>query len=166
MQPPAEESLPLGGAPATVVAPAHLLAARRPHPLADRGGQRVHHECFPGGEGHAQRVEQQAEPVGEAMGAPIEARDRERAGEVAEGAHDAERALVMVLEVARRHHRHGQHLRIARARLRVGAVAEGAHQVVNHHVHRYNQRVVHRPPPRVWRRQATPFSRFVPMNDH
>jgi hypothetical protein len=44
-------------------------------------------------------------------------------------------------------------------------MTEGAQQIVKHHVDRYNLNVVHRSPPTLWRRQATPLSWIGPMND-
>ncbi len=95
MQPPAEELLALRGAVAAVFRPAHLLAPPCAGAAADGQGHGVDDEDRVARERFAQEVEQDGEPVREAMQPPIEARDGERAGEITEGAQGAERALVI-----------------------------------------------------------------------
>ena len=104
--------------------------------------------------------------MGEGVEAAVEARDRERTGEVAHRREHAQRPLVVARKLAGGDDAHGQHFAVAGSCLRVGAMPEGTQDVVKHHVDRYNQIVVHRSLLRRTGVSATPFSAMAPMNDH
>jgi len=110
VQPPAEDLLLLGWAVAAGGTRAHRPAAPRARALAHRNGHAVNDEIaergLPAGEQFAEHVEEQAQPVGQRVQAPREARCRERPREVARRAQHGERAGVVVAEEGRCHHRH------------------------------------------------------------
>lgn len=151
VQPPAEELLPLGRAVAAERLPAHLAATPRAGAAADWHRHAVDQEDLPGGEERAQRLQRQAEPVAQGVQAAIEARLTQPTGEVAPQVHHLQGPRQVALEVARRHHRHGQHLRVAGLRAHVVAVPQRRHRLVNDHEGRYDEVVVHAPLlPRIW----------------
>ncbi len=83
IQPPAKELPLLRRAIAAVFRAAHLTEAPGPRPSTDWHGHAVEDEDRAPRERFAQAVEQHREPVGEAMQPTVEARDGERAGEIA-----------------------------------------------------------------------------------
>jgi len=151
MQPPAEELLLLGRAVATVGAPAHRPAAPCAPALAHGDRHAVDDKVGDGGlavsEQVAPHVEQQGQPIGQGVNAPREAGRGQRMGQVARRPQDGEGALVVVPEERRRHHCHGQHLRIAHPGQVVARVPQGAHRLLDHHINAYNMLGGHRPSP-------------------
>src|SRR5205807_612769 len=120
-------------------------------------------EDHPARAGFAQEIKENAEPVGQAVQATVEAGEGERTGEIAEGAQDAQGAFVMVLKLAGGDHPHGHgrplgSITITCAGAAIGAVSEGAQEIVKHDVDGYNQGVVHRSSLRRWLVSAPPFS--------
>jgi hypothetical protein len=113
---------------------------------------------------HAEGIEQEEEPGGEGVGTAVEARDAERAGEIAHAPHDAQGALLMVLEAGGGGHGDRHHLGVTDPRERMGAMAEGVHQVVSDDKGGYNQRIVHASSTVRRCLQATPFSDARRMN--
>ncbi len=104
-----------------------LLADGLPQGAAAEGQrQRVDDEDLPGGEGRRQQVEGDTQLVGEGVEAAVEAGDAEPPQEVAHAAQYAQRPLVVVLEVARRHDAHDQHLAVARLCERVATMPQRA----------------------------------------
>jgi hypothetical protein len=165
VQSPPEELLPLGGAVAAIRRPAHLGAPPRAGAAADGQRHAVDHEDLSRGEGRRQEVDGVAQAMGEGVEAAIEAGERERAGEVAHAAQDAQGTLVVVGELAGGDHPDGEHFAIAGLGATIGAMPHRAQQVVKHAVDGSNQRVVHR---RFLPRRAVsapPFSGMTPMND-
>jgi len=112
MQPPAEccpegARLLLRRAIAAVCRPAHLATAPGARPLADGQRHAVNDEECTARERFTQEIKQDGELVCEAMQPSVEAGDRERAREIAEGAQHAQGAFLMILELAGGNDAHG-----------------------------------------------------------
>src|SRR5258708_4746421 len=145
VQAPAKELFLFGGTIATKRFPAQLLTTRGTRPLAYRQGHTVDNEGLVLCKQVGQDADDALQPVSQRVQTSVKTRHT-RTMHISQACHDAQRPLMMVLKILRRHHAHRQYLRCCAAGSTIIRETVGFQHIINHYIRRYNIRVVHAAP--------------------
>jgi hypothetical protein len=131
MQAPAKEFLPFGGTIPTIRATPQLATAPGAYASTDRQRHTIDHKYLASLQDFAQGCGYEGQPIGQRMQPAVKSTNRQASGQVACLVQDANRALMMVLEILGSNHGDQEHLRIGHLRPHITAMSQLIHQGVD-----------------------------------